>query len=224
MGRQKSPQVQENLDNIAQYIELSQHKYPNGITSSSMFSGVVKDPEGIYYPSDIKCNDPRYTQYVSTINRYAKFGYMKHKQLEPNKPKVWVVLSDAERHEQRQRKKDLTGVKNSPIANFKAPATTPVVMPPTTPDLEAIKHEAKEEIYQELKSIWVNGAQLKLPFAMSSFKNVSLYSLYQAGKALSGDMFRLAKIKAEQEKAEESPATPVEEAEEDIPEETDAPF
>lgn len=217
MAKWMNKLTKTNLQAISKWIEENKHKYPNGVTSSLMFAHVTKRTDGSdeYYPRDMNPDDPHYTQYVTMIGRYRYRKYIEHKVIELGKPPVWVVN---ERCFDRPSAEDYTGVKNSPLASYVPPQPEPA-----TPavDLEQVKQEAMDkatnEIVTKLKQIWVDFAQLKLTEdSQAKFRNVSLYSLYQAGLPLLDDICRL-KV------SEEAPAAPaLEEVEETT--DTNAPF
>lgn len=163
---------------IYQWIQENKHKFKNGVTASTMFSGAVTDyvdPEKRKFTDCITQEDPRYNRYVQLIGRMRATGVLRYKQETPSGKRVWSVNESI----LPPGTIDYTGVRTT----IPEP---PKVIPPkaTTESLQKFHDEGKAFIEEELKQIKVSRVTIERKGVQIDFDDVTLYQLYKLGTAL----------------------------------------
>lgn len=186
-----SKTTQEELARIYHWIEENKHKYKHGVNNSRYFAHVVRmteDPDR-FYTNDLKVGTVEYNHYVQKISNYRANGYMRYEAPLPGEKKQWSVVES----KLPAGTINYTGVRTTIPLEPPTPKP-PVVLPPAQPvDKEKLRREGVEYIEEELKELWVNGAQLEHKYGVASFKRVSLYTLYKAALALQCDKAAIEK-------------------------------
>ena len=205
MPKSISNATKQELLRIHEWIEHNKHKYPYGIENSTMFAECVEIPGNGGRFSVLERDTPDYHHYTAKIARYRRKGYMRFEAPSAGERKVWSVNENY----LPAGSVTYTGVRNSPIGDLPKPAPKPpVVLPPVQPvDKEKLRQEGVEYLEDQLKELWVNGAQLEHKYGVASFKRVSLYTLYKTAQALATDQASIAKAEtvAEEESSEDAP-------------------
>lgn len=169
----------ENAVAIYKWIEQNKHKYKNGVTQSTSFSGVVKyydelNREG-YYPADLHYPDPLSIKYTSHIARLKRNGYLRLQSETVNGPRTWSVNTN----KLPVGAIDYTGVRTT----IPEP---PKVLPPVNPteSLQKFHDEGRAFIEEELKQITLEQAIVRRKGVVLNLIEPTLYQLYKLGMTL----------------------------------------
>lgn len=175
---------EENTTNIYKWIEANKHKYPKGINSSVLFSGVVRQVIAPYdfYPDHISVEDPLYTSYCQLITRMRKRGFLRRERPAPYEPAQYSVVEAM----LPAGVATYTGVKQAiPLE----PTAEPNPPTPEEP-IESDQNTATAAFLEaELRSIKIRdcrfgNGQSDLSHAVIEMHDVTLWDAYKLGLAL----------------------------------------
>lgn len=174
--------LKQDIDNavaIYNWIEQNKHKFKNGITQSTFFSGVVKytaiDGSERYYSEHVHYPDPLAIKYTNHISRLKKTGYLKLAPETVNGPRVWSV----------NLAKLPVGAVNYTGVRTHIPEPPKVVSPTvSTESLTKLRNEGKAFIEEELKQIKVDKCTICRKGMVFNLDDATLYQLYKLGLTL----------------------------------------